>query len=218
MSVLLYRLNCLENILKILVKDTDKRGAEKAGEFNKMIGSKALKHNYIQETDQVYQNLAHKPVMNRGGKIEKRSKDHFYKRMVEVEEEKMKGKIEEEIDIMQVNMHTETEKLSSKREKLRDSFSNIKYKHFNNPEIPQTDPRMQSYTGSVANLALPELIGTDNIITNFYKLKGTLLKLQKKKEDSEKTEKINSRNSEINRVIDEYSARTRSRLVSPKIS
>lgn len=218
MSVLMYRLNCLENILKILIKDKDKSDADKTGDFNKMIGSKALKNTYINESDQIFKVMTDTHMLHKPTHIQKRSKEQYYQRMVNLEEQKLKARNElEDMDLMKVNMHTHIDK-SSKESKLKASFSNQRYKHFNRPEISIVEPRIHNYTGSVANLMLPEVIGSENIITNFHKLKDTLIRLQNKKILKRKAQIEASRNAEINNVIDEFSARTRSKLFHIQIS
>lgn len=204
MSILMYRLCCLENILKILVKETAQNDALSTGEFSNLIGSKLLKSSYAQESEQVFQVLTTKHQL-KAESIKKRSKHQDFKRAVELDSQVVKelNNINPATNILSVAMHSESKKAKSSSEKSQPELTSTRISKFFTHETKNS-------VGNAVNMILPEIVGSDTLITNFYKLKDTLMKLRKRKQLQQTAEKLERKNTEIHKIIDEYSARTKS--------
>ena len=210
MSVLMYRLKCLENILLLLVRDNEKHHEERAGEFNNMIGSKALKSCYVQETDVVMQSLKSTTGEN-VDRIKTRSKLSHLKKAVALEENKMRSYFSTEI-IDPLSLTSFIVKKDPPRSRL--GFQGNRFSKFN--KAVTNDPHKEVSRASFIKepeFPMESLMESSVLIQNFHRLKELSVKVMKRKEQMEKAKEHEIKNKEIQQVIDGYSARTRGRSV-----
>lgn len=205
MSVLMYRLKCLENSLTLLVKDNAKHHEERAGDFNDMIGSKALKSFYVNESDVVIQSLKSNVEQNLS-KVKTRSKLADLRRAVELEEDKMKTFITPG----DVNPLAISELLTKKDPtKPRVAFKGKRFEQFN--KAYEMAPARESSKITIKDPDFPmnSLMESSVLIQNYHRLKELSVKAMKRKEMMDKAKVVETRNKEIQHVIDGYTARTR---------
>lgn len=213
MSVLMYRLKCLENILLLLVKDNEKHHAERAGDFNDMIGSKTLKSFYVQESDFIIENLK-TSVDQKLSNVKTRSKLTDLKRAVVLEENKIKTMLNPaDIDPLTISeMITRKDPV-----KPRVPFKGKRFEHFNKAYENSQFKESSKVTIREPEFPMNSFMESNVLIQNYHRLKELSVKAMKRKEQMQKAKENEAKNQEINQIIDGYTSRTRGRHLSTRI-